>query len=808
MNRNFISAVINKFNRKSVGCFLFLISFIACLDSFGQTDSLKTIAGRFNDYRSKELQEKIFVHHDRPLYLSGETVWLKIYCVDATFHKPLTLSKVAYVEILDKSQNPVLQAKVALDNGFGKASFDIPEELSSGYYTLRVYTSWMKNFNPQFYFHSTLTILNTTKKLGPEFRKEDTEYDVQFFPEGGNLVNGLTSKVAFKVSNSEGNGVDFNGELRTKNGKVITGFKPLKFGMGHFFFTAVNGEEYQAILTLPDGKEIVKKLPRVFDKGYVMNLENLDKTQLQVTVRSNNQTHLNEPVYLLVHTRNVIALAKGNLLEQGKAIFNLNKKDLDEGISHLTVFNSKNLPVCERLYFKRPAEVLAISAKTDRVQYNVRKKVVLDIETYGKQNKRSPANLSLAVYKIDSLQSDASADITSFLWLNSDLKGHIENPRYYLKNSSPQADSALDNLMLTQGWSRFKWYNVLSDKNPEYEFMPEINGHLITGRITDTQTGKAAHNITAYLSAPDKKIALYNSTSDENGIVRFETQDFYGFKELIVQTDLRKDSTYKIELFDPFSEKYSKYGLERIDVGENQKALLVKRNLGLQTQNAYFNTYKQQFKIPVTDSVPFYGKPDERYFLDDYTRFKTLEEVLQEYVEGVEVRNRKDGYHIWVYDRLNKRNFLNAPMVLLDGIPVFNINPLMAVDALKIQRLDVLTNKFFQGNAAYEGIASFSTYRGDLADFKINPAALVKEYEGLQLEREFYAPQYDTPESLKSRLPDLRNLLYWSPEIKTKGEEQKVSFYTSDETGKYLVVIQGINADGMTGATQATFEVK
>ncbi len=100
--------------------------------------------------------------------------------------------------------------------------------------------------------------------------------------------------------------------------------------------------------------------------------------------------------------------------------------------------------------------------------------------------------------------------------------------------------------------------------------------------------------------------------------------------------------------------------------------------------------------MPELDSVSYYGIPNERYLLDDYTRFKTLEEVIQEYVSGVEVRKRKDNYQIRVFDSLRLANFQNKPMLLLDGVPVFDTNKLLSLDPLAIQRLDVITKRFFR----------------------------------------------------------------------------------------------------------------
>jgi len=128
---------------------------------------------------------------------------------------------------------------------------------------------------------------------------------------------------------------------------------------------------------------------------------------------------------------------------------------------------------------------------------------------------------------------------------------------------------------------------------------------------------------------------------------------------------------------------------------------------------------------------------------------------------------------------------------------------------LKVKKIEIVTKKHFSGNDAFEGIVSYSTYKGDLGGFQFDPSALVLNYEGLQLEREFYSPLYETKEQAESRIPDFRNLLYWSPNLKMDGKRKnQFSFYTSDRAGKYAVVVQGINFNGIAGSKTVFFTVK
>ncbi|MBC6988092.1 hypothetical protein [Hymenobacter sp. BT491] len=779
--------------------------------TYGQaTDSLASLRKRFDAYSQQTLQEKLYVHTDRPFYVSGEILWFKLNAVDGTQHKPLAMSKVAYVELLDKEHNPVLQAKINLQHAAGNGSWQLPASLVSGNYVLRAYTNWMKNFSPDFYSSIPVTIINTRRNLAQKASKDSAAVDVQFFPEGGNLVKGIESKVAFKITNSAGKGVAAEGTVRNPQGAVVSQFKTLKFGIGNFTFTpAQEGVAYTASIKLPGGQVVTRKLPAAHEYGYTLHLEDISPGQLRLTVASNIAEKSAEDVFLVGHSGQQISVSTATRLAGGRGEFVVEKKNLADGISHFTIFNSRKQPLSERLYFQRPKPQLLIAATADKPQYGIREKVVLQLSTTSSTEKATPADMSLAVYRLDSLTTVPGLDVNSYLWLTSDLKGTVENPNYYFTSTGPEIVEVSDNLMLTHGWSRFLWTDVFSNKAPHFEFAPEINGHVVEGRVVNGHTGAPAPKVGAYLASPSRLIRMYNATSDQNGRVRFETRDFFGSKELVLQTNTQRDSLYRVEIINPFSVKYTASAVPPLVFSESFRTELGKRSLQMQVQNAYFRKQLTMHRLPAADSTAFYGKPDETYKLDDYTRFKVLEEVMREYVPGVQVRLRNDGFHFMVLDNIRHVILNENPMVLLDGVPVFDINKIMAMDPLKIQKLDVITSRYFQGSMIYDGLVSYTTYKGDLAGFELNPHALVQEYEGMQWQREFYAPRYETAAEKQSRLPDARTLLYWNPNVATSADGKKsLEFYTSDHAGKYLVVIQGLAENGLVGSRRFTFEVK
>ncbi len=781
---------------------------ITFLTASGQTINTNPVLEKFNTYRLNCLQEKLYLHFDRSLYLTGEILWFKIYDVDGVFHKPIGISSVAYLEILDSKNNAVLQTKVELNKGFGDGSIFIPATISSGQYQIRAYTNWMKNTSSDFYYHKIITIINTFRKSESEKLFSDKSSDVQFFPEGGNLITGLNSKVGFRVVDPTGHGINFTGILYNQNNESIVSFQPLQFGIGHFYFTPKLNDHYHATITYQDGKTMDVKLPVAADQGFIIQVK--DSTSELIKIKTSSKItdlQMNPVVYLFGHTRQQKWYSEIQYLKQGNATFLINKKDLPDGISHLTLFDGNLQPVCERLYFKQPEKKLALSVQANQPIYDVRKKVTISLDVKNQNGKNLTSNLSLAVFKNDLLTVDPHESIQSYLWLTSDLTGNIESPDYYFNNSDAKAKEALDNVMLTHGWRRFSWSDILTNKIANH-YIPESHGPIIKGLVSNPD-GSAAKNVSTYISTAGKNIQFNGSCSNERGEIQFEMMDFYGQKKVIIQTNSLQDSTSKIKILNSFSTDYNDYSISSFKLTEALKDQLLTRSIAMQVQDVYYEDYTTRFRNPIRDSSAFYGKPDESYLFDDYTRFPVMEEVMREYVPGVFVRKHKDGFHFKVMDNINKAVFQEDPLVMIDGLPIFDINKIMEFDPLKVKKLDVLTRKYYVGQFTFPGIVSYTTYQGDLGGFQLDPKSISLDYEGLQLHREFFSPQYETQQQRSSRLPDQRNLLFWSPTIITNQDgKQQVEFYTSDLTGEYTIVVEGLGADGSAGHATHSFTVK
>ncbi|HSB93114.1 MAG TPA: hypothetical protein VLC28_08360 [Flavitalea sp.] len=734
--------------------------------------------------------ERLFVHIDKTQYLAGEISWFKVYLVDAISHKSSGISKVAYVEILDNANNAVLQGKIAMEHGTGTGSFVIPGTLKTGNYLLRGYTSWMKNFSSDDFFKQPVTIINTRQTYVPDSSLTIRQSTMDFFPESGSLVAGVKSVVAFRYADPSGKGVISSGVIVNNSNDTITTFSSSSQGIGHFEFTPVTGEMYKAVVSGQTGAPGTFSLPSAQEKGFVIHaISQADRVVIEVSTTANEQEGL-----LVIHQAGQHYFTRKIVLARASSQVEVSKAMLRSGVNTITLFDYKGRAVAERLVFQLPRQ-LALKTSTANREYGRREKVEVSVGA------GRPSNLSASVYQ-QAPGDEFSQDIFTSLWFAElpQFNGLIST---YLNGTSDSLE-VFDDLMLTFGYRKLSGQDEL--RKPSLKYLPEIEAHIVEGMITNIATGKPGNRIMAFLTIPGRTPEFYTSESDSTGLIRFVVSRYYGEAEMIVQTDLRRDSMYKIDIRSPFSDAQHSI-IRPYNYNSGVEQWLEKAALAVQVNNHFNSAPLHTYLEHVSDSFLFYRKPFEAYNLDEYKRFTTMDEVLREYVPGIVLRRRGGKNVIDVADYQRKLIF-EDPLLLIDGVPVFQSEQLLKYDPLKIRKLEVVTNRYVYGPSVFNGIASWQTYAGDLDGFSPDPRAIVIDYGGLQLQRQYYTPVYETAEQKNSRIPDYRTTLTWNPYIKTNAGSGSFSFFTSDQPGTYKVVVQGLDEQGNAGSSTISFDVK
>jgi hypothetical protein len=365
------------------------------------------------------------------------------------------------------------------------------------------------------------------------------------------------------------------------------------------------------------------------------------------------------------------------------------------------------------------------------------------------------------VFLKDSLQANTEANIFSYLWLKSDIIGEIENANYYFENDNKETNQALDNLLLTQGFRKFKEENISKEAPPLLKYKPEYQQHIITGKITyKNSSNKPAADILTTFSVLGNTSNLYGAKSDAEGNLSFYTKDIIGPVQLALQTNSLADSIYKIELNSPFVNWKIDSNFTSLKLSKSDNTSILNRSVNMQVQNVYHTDSLKKFLNQVQLNTKFYrNTSDKNYKLDQYVRFPTLEEVLREYVPEVVVKKRESNFSLGIYNVQDKIYLDNTPLVLLDGVPIKDPNKLINYNPLKLKEMDIVAKKYYLGPLVFGGILNFSSNKGNFKDFDLDPNVLLVDYDGLQLQREFYSPTYESPNDKISRLPDFRTLL-------------------------------------------------
>lgn len=778
---------------------LTILFFCVATYAAGQNNELADVLAKFNTHSRDNLHEKVFIHTDKETYLANEIIWVKAYSISEMLQTPLALSKVVYIELVDATHLSAVQTKIELTNGKGRGSIDI-SNLATGTYRLRAYTRWMMNYDECYFFEKNITVINA---LGiPTERKatENTTINVDFFPEGGNFVEDLTSTVGFKITDEFGKGLQASGKIVDQSNVTIATFEPLAFGLGRFNFTPQKGFQYKAIITYKD-ETTSHKLPEIAPAGYVMEVTGNDK--LSIAVSRNNPSVESDYVMLLVHTRQQVKAVLVSFFKENKAIFTLDKNKLGEGISHITLFDRLKNPICERLVFKKPVNQLLIESKPQAYQFSTREEVKVSINTRDSKAVPVAANMSFSMYALDSLQHAPEAmGVLSYAFLVSDLDDRIEQPDFYFSQPDSITVKATDNLMLTHGWRKFDWNKIISNDIPPLTYAPEYEGQIITGVVRDEASGALADSANVFLSVAGTNPVFHVVKTDRKGNFQFSVNELYGMNPIIFQAN-----GYNVQLNDPFDGRPNDLPLKYFSPGKTTEQTLTVSNIHSQVERAF---KKQNDFVPIQrDTVRFYGKPSIAYLLDDYVRFPTLEDVFREYMPGIIVRRQSKKAQLYILNNASEMFFEQEPLILLDGMPVLDVDMLLHTDAAMVKKVSMVYHKYFIGPVVYTGIVDISTFKGNFGGFDIDPKALVIDYEGLQKLRTFKSPDYSTAESKSSRLPDFRSMLYWQPDVDTDMNGNNVlRFYTSDKKGNFIGVIHGMTETGLMGSRTFTITVK
>jgi len=792
--------------------FIFLGTLLCALNSFAQTDTgfLTRAVNSLEKYSSVNPVEKVHLHIDKQGYMPGDTIGFKVYTVAGADHGLSAISGIVHVELLTEKDSIINRIALPLSSGVTWGDFALSALLKNGNYHIRAYTNWMRNFSPGYFFDQPIRLSEPLTGVLQKKQRSNPNPDVQFFAEGGFLVNGLRTKVAIKAVGVNGLGENVDGSVIDGDGNEVSVFSCQHLGMGMFAITPQAGKSYKVKIIRNDGKQFTVNLPKAQDDGFAIAINNSRPDSLSIRVAASAKlfdAKKGARYYLLAQSGNKVYYTADFKLSAQSFTTLIDKKRFPTGIVQFTLFTDSGEPLNERIAFIRHDDQLKINLTSAKETHASRQKVTINIGANNKDGKPVLGSFSAAVINQDLVNYDQTTanSIFSDLLLTSDIKGYVEQPDYYFTDVTDKTNANLDLLMLTQGYHRFEWKQVMEEKYQQLSFEPE-NELSLTGYLK-TNNGKPVSKGKVLLYKTKNGWFKLDTLTDQNG--RFI------FKGLIPDPDTtlkyviqgrtgfnKRNLVISIDTIAPFIENKKtpnsfmqsdtiKLTAYQKQVGQQLKLSLDKRIIPLKEV-----TIKAE-KAPLS---PVTMNPDQMIsgFPKEASGQK-LSDFLTARIRGVIFLNG-----LPYSSRVPKQ-----PMtILLDG-SVVPPELFQTINASEVEGIEVLrTSGKADPVTGITNVLMITSKRGvGLYTKEETPDVITYVSNGLYKAREYYSPQYNIMAGYQQ--PDLRTTIYWKPDIVTdKNGNASFSFYNADTRGTYRVTVEGIDTEGNISRQVYTYKVE
>jgi len=789
---------------------------------------VRNIAAKLKTYSVNHIAERAYLHFDKPYYAAGDTIYFKAYLTQGENHQPSTISGVLHVDLVNTASKVDQSIILQVNNGVAWGDFALPDSLPKGNYRVRAYTRWMQNNSSEGYFDQTIPVGSIRPNKTPESyvasAKKENKPDVQFFPEGGKLVNGISSKIAFKAIGSNGLGLDIKGELTDNENRTMTSFASEHLGMGYFYLQPAKGKTYKAKITYPDGSQDIIALPDAGTSGVVLKVNNDSKARLQITIATTEsyyKENKNKDFALVIYSAGE---ASSFICKLDSAIISLDvsKQTLHTGIAPVTLFSPGGEPLSERLVFVQNNDLLSVNVSSDKQVYTKRGKVNIKLNVKNSTGKASAGHFSITVIDENKVPVDENTEntILTNLLLTSGLKGYVEQPNYYFANITDKTNADLDLVMLTHGYRRFEWEPLLKDEYEQVTQQPE-KGLEING-IVKSPNGIPLDNGTVSLLSMHGGPVL-SQDLDKNGAFHFNDLTFMDNSNFVLKAvgaKLKNNTRLVYNAVKPIPVTANENApAEQGDVNKTMQAYLENKKLWQEEAVKYGPLRGMMLKEVKIEDYPSSswvgpGYADQVIHRKDITGSGLFTDQFSGRLTGIHFEQSTINGNKFAILDIPLRGGPNPPMlVVFDGveIPGPNMN-LDEINVNDIETIEVLRNSSasIYGARGMGGVLIITSRRGGIEPIStgIPDGLLPISPKGYYKAREFYAPRYDHAENAFNR-EDLRSTIYWKPELVTdKDGNASFDYYNADGTGSYRLIIEGIDENGNLGRQVYRYQVR
>lgn len=691
----------------------------------------------------------IYLQTSKNIYETEEDVWFKGYVLDGNYFMPSERSKILFVQLIeDKTDKVVWEKKYEIEKGFVNGHLFLDSKLPEGTYSLVAYSSFSYTKNTkEFYAVKKFEVLKSikSKAIANPVQKESA---LQFytFPEGGNLVSGIKTTLAFKAVDSNGLPVNVSGNLYENNVPLLD-FKSSHAGMGSLVFTPNVNKKYYIQLTTPVSKEQYP-LAKIYQSGKTLQL--IEQTKEDLIFKVSQSAGLNEEnVCLRLQIRGMVySIARGLLKKE--LIIKFPLKDIPQGIAEITLFNENSVPEAERLVYINSDQKLNIKVELDKKNYDTRDKVTLKIKVTDQNQQPIVAHLALSIYDELYKNKRDSKNILTHYFLSTQLKGNIYDPEYYFNEQNEDLKQSLNLLLLTQGWRSYVWEesNLREQGTPQRPIVFDELKAKINLKNPDSKSKEPQPQGVKIFSSDEKKGTDF-LIADANGTFT------------ITPNDLKKGEggyTY-LKLIAPQNSKYS-----------------------INAKDFSFENINKERKIKTT----IYPIPAE---------LEIKPEVLRKFEDRPEI------------NKLNEVLITSKKKIIFRDKFIGKLDSLAKV---KPSNDYVCENGILNcpKHPPYPGYKAVAGNNEQLTESELLSMFNTIAIKGFYGKKVFYEAFYDDV-TLNDPIPDYRNTLFWKPDIITNEQgEATVTFFCSDINTLFLGNIEGVSGDGLLGAENFQFAVK
>ncbi|TCC93399.1 hypothetical protein EZ428_01100 [Pedobacter frigiditerrae] len=806
-----------------------IICLVCALSSFSfssfiaEDDPITALLKKLEEFTRKYPQEKVHLHLDKPYYTMGEDIWLKAYVVSAEKNEPSNLSKILYIDLINQENKVAKKLILNIDSGKALGQLTIPDSIASGNYRIRAYTNYMRNFDNNFFFERTISLQNLAEiNKSKPIKDHKKNIDLQFFPEGGSIIYGIRSKVGVKAIDETGFGINVSGYIIDEAKQRVAVFETEHAGMGIFALSPVKGKTYQAIVVNADGSTSSFNFLKIEERGYSLSV-NTSSENLTIKIASSSDLVNGQKLNLIAQCNGTTYFTSTTNFDSPIFTATIAKSKFPTGIIQFTLFENLT-PVAERIVFINHKDQLKISLSELKtvVQNN---QSTLNLTSTDVNNNPIDGNFSISVVDESKVifNEDDENTILSNLLLSSDLKGFIEQPNYYFNNINPGKERQLDNLLLTQGWRRFTWKDLINNKDRAITYNVEKSLE-ISGLVTDLKNNPIANAKIVLMSTTNGYDMILDTTSNHVGRFSFDRLDIPDSINFILQAkSTTGDKNVKLILNEgPKIDEKKQFNIQfdiqsYIDNAKEQyNGIYESSPEGIKLKTVNINKKKDLkpiVNIPNSKSrngSADYVVPKERFKDKNGTMFELFFGVPGvKIVEGKIIRTIKNTTSI----APNFKGKQQPMLVIVDGSPLASQEALGWMQASTVEGIEVLISNYNTAiyDDGYWGVILITTKSGAVEPVINDPSfttyntAQLSNY-GFSSPKQFYTSKFDPKNKKESNAYTLRSTIYWNPNVNTDINGKATINFPSSNAKSYRVIIEGMDSFGNLGRKTYTYQ--